>query len=184
MARARTPRSRWIEEGLQALAAGGPEAVRIELLAETLGVTKGGFYWHFRDRHALLREMLATWERTSVDEVIERVEGEGGDARARLQHLFALAADYAGDGLLGIDLAVRDWSRREQTVANRLRRVDNRRMEYLRTLFGAFCPDEDDVESRCMIVFSVWIANHFIAGEHGARSRADVLELVMRRLLA
>ena len=50
----RTPRSSWIEEGLRALAAGGPDAVRIELLAQALGVTRGGFYWHFDDRRALL----------------------------------------------------------------------------------------------------------------------------------
>src|SRR2546430_17587307 len=89
MAPTRTPRSRWIAEGLRALAAGGPDAVRIEPLAEALGVTKGGFYWHFADRRALLDEMLDTWERTSIDEVIERIESEGGDARARLRRLYA-----------------------------------------------------------------------------------------------
>ena len=178
----RTPRSRWIEEGLRALAAGGPDAVRIEPLAKALGVTRGGFYWHFEDRRALLKEMLDTWERASVDEVIERVESEGGDATARLRRLSALAD--SSDQLLTIDLAVRDWARREQAVAERLRRVDNRRMAYLRSLFGAVCSDEDDVEARCMTAFSLWIANHFIAADHGARSRADVLELVMRRLEA
>ena len=126
--------------------------------------------------------MLDTWERTSVDEVVERVESEGGDTRARLRRLSALAD--SSDQLLTIDLAVRDWARREQTVAERLRRVDNRRMEYLRSLFAALCPDEDDVEARCMIAFSLWIANASIAADHGARSRADVLELAMRHLEA
>jgi AcrR family transcriptional regulator len=180
MAPTRTPRSRWIEEGLRALAAGGPDAVRIEALAQALGVTKGGFYWHFGDRRALLDEMLDAWERASIDEVIERIEGEGGDARARLRRLFALASSTGG--LLKTDLAVRDWARREQTVAERLRRVDNRRAEYLRSLFGAICPDDDDVEVRCMVALSLWIGNHFIAADHGARSRADVLELALRRL--
>jgi len=180
MATTRTPRSRWIDEGLRALAAGGPDAVRIEALARTLGVSKGGFYWHFEDRRALLEEMLDTWERVSTDEAIERVEGEGGDARARLRRLFALAA--SGAALLRIDLAVRDWSRREQAVAERLRRVDNRRMDYMRSLFGAFCPDEDEVEARCMLAFSLWIGNHFMAADHGARSRADVLTLALRWL--
>ena len=46
----RTLRSGWIDEGLRALAAGGPDAVRIELLAKALGVSKGGFYWHFANR--------------------------------------------------------------------------------------------------------------------------------------
>src|SRR6266540_1558138 len=105
MALTRTPRSSWIDEGLRALAAGGPDGVRIEALARALGVTKGGFYWHFDGRRALLDEMLDTWERVSVDEVIERVESEGGDARARLRRLFALALSRGE--LLRIDLAVR-----------------------------------------------------------------------------
>ena len=183
MAATRTPRQSWIDEGLRALAAGGPDAVRIEPLARALGVTKGGFYWHFDDRRALLEEILDAWERVSVDEVIERIEAEGGDARARLRRLWALALDEFR-GVLSIDLAVRDWSRREQAVAERLRRVDNRRMDYMRSLFGAFCSDEDDVEARCMLAYSLWIGDHFIAADHGARSRADVVALALRRLEA
>src|SRR5499426_3467086 len=178
----RTPRSTWIKQGLRALAAGGPDAVRIEPLARTLGVTRGGFYWHFTDRNALLDEMLDTWERATTDEVIERVESEGGDARTKLRRAFTLTS--SSDGLLAIDLAVRDWARREQTVAERLRRVDNRRMDYLRSLFGAFCRDEDEVEARCMIFYSLWIGNHFIAADHGTRRRADVVKVVLRWLEA
>jgi len=183
----RTPRSSWIQEGLRALAAGGPDAVRIEPLAQALGVTKGGFYWHFEGRSALLEEMLDTWERVSVDEVIERIEGEGGNARAKLRRLSAIASsssEVLGIDPLRIDLAIRDWARRDKRVARRLRRVDNRRMDYMRSLFGAFCPDEDDVEARCLVFYSLWIGSDFIAAEHGGRSRAEVVERVVRRLLA
>src|SRR5215472_11105656 len=86
----RTPRSEWIEAGLQALASGGPAAVRIEVLAQALGVTKGGFYGHFADRNALLEEMLDTWERRATDETIERAERKGGNARIRLRRAGAL----------------------------------------------------------------------------------------------
>jgi AcrR family transcriptional regulator len=178
----RTPRTSWIEEGLRTLGVGGLDAVRIEKLASALGVTKGGFYWHFEDRRALLEEMLATWERVGVDAVIERVEGEGGDARAKLRRLFEIAS--AGGDLLKIELAIRDWARRDKAVAKSLRRVDNRRMDYMRSLFGAFCRDEDEVEARCILAISLWIGNHFIAADHGARSRSDVLELALRRLEA
>jgi AcrR family transcriptional regulator len=178
----RTPRTSWIEEGLRALGVGGPDAVRIEKLAQALGVTKGGFYWHFDDRRALLEEMLDSWERVGVDAVIERVEGGGGDARAKLRRLFAIAS--SGGDLLKIELAIRDWARRDKAVAKRLRRVDNRRMDYMRSLFGAFCRDEDQVEARCILAFSLWIGNHFMAADHGARSRADVLELALSVLEA
>ena len=183
MASTRTPRSSWIDQGLQALGAGGPDAVRIETLARALGVTKGGFYWHFDDRRALLLEMLDVWERVGVDEVISRIEAEGGDARTKLQRLFSLAST-GGAKALKVELAVRDWARRDKTVANRVRRVDNRRMEYMRSLFGAFCPDEDDVEARCMLVMSLFVANRFIAADHPGRTRADVLGVTLRRLLA
>jgi AcrR family transcriptional regulator len=182
MATARTPRGRWVDAGLQALATGGPQAVRVEALAKSLGVTKGGFYGYFDDRQALLEEMLNTWERTVIDEVIEHVEGGGGDARAKLRRLFGLAAEVRG--LMGIELAIRDWARRDPTVAARLRHLDNRRMDYMRSLFGAFCPDDDEVEARCLIAFSLWIGSHFVAADHGPRSREDVMTLALRRLEA
>jgi AcrR family transcriptional regulator len=182
MAITRTPRSEWVDEGLRALAAGGPDAVRIEPLARFLGVTKGGFYWHFDDRRALLDEMLDEWERRSVDEVIAAIEAEGGDARTRLRGLFALA--MSRPDVLRIDLAVRDWARREGSVAERLRRVDNRRMDYMRGLFAALCPDEEEVEVRALLAFSLWIGNHFIAADHGRRRRAEVMRLALIRLAA
>ena len=176
----RTPRSTWIDEGLRALAAGGPDAVRIEPLAQALGVTRGGFYWHFEDRRALLDEMLDTWERRSTDEVLERVESEGGDRRAKVRRAGMLTFSKE---LLPIDLAVRDWARRDKAVAGRLKRVDNRRIEYLRSLIGELSPDADDVEARSMLAFSLAIGNHFIAADHDDRSRAEVLELAVTRLL-
>ena len=177
----RTPRETWIDAGLQALAGGGPDAVRIDALAKALGVTRGGFYWHFHDRQALLDAMLDRWERRSTDEVIERVESEGGGPEARARRAGALTFS---DDLLPVDLAVRSWSRSDPRVADRLRRVDDRRMGLLRSLLAPFCTDEDDTEARCLIAFSVAIGNHFIAADHGARTRADVLDHVTRRLFA
>lgn len=175
-----TPRRKWIEAGLRALARGGPDAVRIEPLAQALGVTRGGFYWQFASRGALLEEMLDTWERATTEEVTERLEREGGDAAARLRRLLALTSP----GVVMTDLAIRDWARQDPAVAARLQRVDNRRMDGLRSLFASFCPDPDDAEARCLLCFSLLIGNHFIAADHGGRSRADVLDLALRRLAA
>jgi AcrR family transcriptional regulator len=169
----RTTRERWIEEGLRALADGGPDAVRVEVLAKRLGVTKGGFYGSFADRDALLAAMLDTWERESTDEVIARVDREGGDPRTRARRAGMLT--FSSDRLLPIDLAVRDWARRDEAVAERLRRVDNRRMGLLRETIGTFCADPDEVEARSLIAFCVAIGAHFLAADHGDRTRAQVL---------
>jgi AcrR family transcriptional regulator len=177
----RTPRGRWIEQGLQALAAGGPEAVRVEALAKSLGVTKGGFYGSFAGREALLEAMLDAWERESTDEVIDRVEREGGDPRTKIQRAGMLT--FSSDRLLPIDLAIRDWARRDKAVAERMRRVDNRRMALLRQMIGTFCSDADEVEARSLLAFCVAIGEHFLAADHGDRTRAQVLVRAVDLLL-
>jgi AcrR family transcriptional regulator len=176
----RTPRSEWIRQGLRALADGGPDAVRIEPLAKALGVTRGGFYWHFADRSAFLGAMLDAWEQATTGEVAQRLESGGGDTSAKLRRLFALTSP----GVLKTDLAIRDWARRDPALTERLRRIDNQRMDYLRFLFSACSQDRDEVEARSLLAFSLLIGNHFIASDHGTRNRADVVELALAQLVA
>jgi len=180
VAQTRTPRSTWIDAGLAALASGGPDAVRVDLLAKALDVTRGGFYHHFDSRGVFLEALLEAWEHRSTDEVLERVEAEGGDARDKVRKAGMLT--FSKD-LLPIDLAVRDWARRDKSVARRLRRVDNSRMEYLRALIGTFSDDADDVEARGMLAFALAIGSHFIAVDHPGSSRQQVVERATRRLL-
>ncbi len=71
---------------------GGRKASGSRLWQRRLGVSKGGFYWHFKDRGALLEEMLDSWEQSVVGDIIAQVEGEPGEPRAKLQHLFELAS--------------------------------------------------------------------------------------------
>ncbi|MFE3442824.1 TetR/AcrR family transcriptional regulator [Nocardia sp. NPDC059180] len=169
----RTPKASWIEQGLRALASGGPDAVRVEALAQSLGVTKGGFYGHFADRNALLREMLDTWEHECTFDVRERVEREGGDARAKARRAGVLT--FSDDRLRPIDLAVRDWARRDDEVAERLRRVDNYRIGYLRELLGTFCTDPDEIEARSLMAFCLAVGKYVIAAEHEGRTRDEVV---------
>lgn len=180
MATVRTPRTAWIDSALRSLGDGGPESVRVEALATSLGVSKGGFYWHFTDRQALLDEMLDIWEQAMVEDVIARVESETGDSRDSVRRLFELApsADFAAE------LAVRDWARRDKAVAARLRRVDQRRMSWLRSLFADFCSNDDDVEARSMLAYSLLIGGYFISAGHDDKSRSDVFHLALERLVA
>jgi AcrR family transcriptional regulator len=173
----RTPRRAWVEAGLRALAVGGPDAVRVESLATTLGVSKGGFYHHFVDRAALLEAMLETWEQRLVDEVIQRVDGDAGDARGRLHGLLTQKVD---DDVLDVELAVRDWARRDGDVAARLARVDDRRMDYMRTLFRATGCSELEAEARGLLVLTLFIGDRHVAARHGTISRAQVAAAAYR----
>jgi AcrR family transcriptional regulator len=176
----RTPRAKWIEAGLQALAEGGPDAVRIDPLAASLGVSRGGFYGHFDDRRAFVEALLDAWEEAAISEVLEQVEQRGGDPRAKIRRAGALTFS---DRLLPIDLAIRDWSRRDQAVARRLKRVDNQRMGYLRSLFAEFCADPQEIEGRSILAFALIIGHHFSAADHDPYTHAQALELAASQLL-
>lgn len=176
----RISRELWIETGLELLATEGPGAVRVEVLAQQLGVTRGGFYRQFGSRAELIDAMLDAWERRSIDDVRQRVESEGGDAprKARRAGMLTFAPDLAP-----IDLAVREWARRDQAVAARLRRVDNRRMDYLRELIATTSGDAGDVEARAMLAFSLVIGDHLIAADRFVGGRSRVLRDATRLIL-
>jgi hypothetical protein len=57
-------------------------------------------------------------------------------------------------------------------------------MDYLRSLFGQFCKDEDDVEARSMLLFSLFIGSYFIAVKHRGKTRSQVLQLATDLLLS
>jgi AcrR family transcriptional regulator len=183
MARARTPAESWVAAAFSQLAEGGSDTVRVEALANRLEVTKGSFYWHFRDRRALVDRMLDSWEHGVVDTVIGAVDSTQGTTRERLRRLFGLAADYATPESMGVELAIREWARRDERVAVRLRRVDDRRMAYMRSLFGELSADPDDVEARCLIAFALFVGDHFITAGHGSRTRAEVMTTALERLM-
>jgi AcrR family transcriptional regulator len=182
----KTPPEAWVDAGLTALAEGGPDAIRIEALAASLGVTKGGFYGEFADRNALVERMLDTWEQAVVDDVISRLENTDDDARTKLRHLFELARDRSGAAgrALAVELAIRDWARRSPGVGERLHRVDDRRMTYLRTLFRQISIDENDAEARSFLVLSLFVGNSLITAQHDGRSRREVINQALESLLS
>jgi AcrR family transcriptional regulator len=179
MAKARTPRYAWIAAARQALAEGGPGAVRVEVLAASLGVSKGGFYWHFANRDALLDEVLGAWETAMVDDVITQVSAATDDPRAMIRYLFDLAptADFA------LELALREWSRRDRGVARRVRSVDRRRMAWLRSIFGQLTSDPDEVDARSMLAYSLLIGSWFIVAHPDRRTRLEQLRRAREHLL-
>jgi AcrR family transcriptional regulator len=174
----RLGRGDWVLEALRALANSGVEAVRVEPLAKKLGVTKGSFYWHFGDRAALLAAVLADWERRATLAIIAEVEAAGGDARERLVALFrrALAAD------LRLDRRVRAWATDDAAAAAVLRRVDRRRIGYLRRLFAQMGHAKPLATALARLTYSAMVGA-FELGFHAAGSEGERAARLYQELL-
>jgi AcrR family transcriptional regulator len=132
-------RQDWIETGLVVLAESGMEAVRVEPLAKRMGVTKGSFYWHFKDRNDLLDAILTQWVEIDTNSIIERVNRLDADPKTKLLQLFELA--IVDDGLIpgfadgSIENAIRAWANHDPKVAALIDRVDRQRLDYTKDLF-------------------------------------------------
>jgi len=123
----------WIEAALQVLAEQGPRGVSVEPLARVLGVTKGSFYWHFKDRADLVRALLATWEFRAADDVVASVESGGGTPAEKLVRLFTGSRGgplylHAAPTLEG---AVRAWAAEEALAQDAVKSVDKKRRAYI-----------------------------------------------------
>src|SRR5690348_13217440 len=80
-ARATLTPDTWIAAATDVLVDEGIDHVRVDVLANQLGVTRGSFYWHFRDREDLLRRVLQAWHARATDQLTQRLEQASPDAR-------------------------------------------------------------------------------------------------------
>ncbi len=159
-------RQNWIEQGLQTLAEKGVEAVRVEPLAKKMGVTKGSFYWHFKNREDLLDAILQEWVKLQTNSIIERVEEVGGDAASKLLYLFELAVQDNGRA----ESAIRAWATNDSKILAVLAQVDQRRLNYTKNLFlqVGFAPFEAMVRAR--------MAYYALVGEFTIGTRSNQAE--------
>ncbi|MEL6470240.1 MAG: TetR/AcrR family transcriptional regulator [Cyanobacteria bacterium J06623_4] len=160
----------WIRAGAQVLAQSGVNAVKVEPIAKQLQVTKGSFYWHFKNRRALLEAILHDWVAAETDRVIEQVESEGGSAKEKLLRLFELTVQDDGQ----VERAIRAWAVSDSMPAEVLQIVDQRRLNYTKDLFVAvgFTPFEALVRAR--LVYYALVAEFMLSKE--PEKRADRLK--------
>jgi AcrR family transcriptional regulator len=127
-------RDEWIVAARKTLIKTGIAGVKIERLADKLGVTRGGFYWFFTDRNDLYDALLADWENTNTLPFFDAVEKAGPDGRGQLK---ALAELWIAEKEFSpaYDSAIRDWARTSARARQVVERVDGRRITLLTKVF-------------------------------------------------
>lgn len=143
----------WLQLGLQALAADGPEALTIDALCERATRTRGSFYHHFDSMEAYHQALARYWRQDYTDTIIEAVETEapGFEQQSRLNDL-ALAIDPR------IEQGIRRLAAINGTVADICNEVDARRMRYLASLYarsGRF--DAETAEALAGIEYAAFV---------------------------
>ena len=177
----------WIEAATQVLVDQGIDHVRVDVLATQLAVTRGSFYWHFRDREDLLRRVLQAWRESATEQLTRRLETASTDPREQLRDVISLPfRGRAAARAARIELAIRAWARRDEMARQAVDEADASRIAYHTQVFAAlgFAPVE--AAQRAFVLYSYEVTESLLTRQGSAAQKqarcAFMLRLAMQPL--
>jgi AcrR family transcriptional regulator len=175
-------RQAWIDAAAQALAEHGVDGVRVETLARKLAVTKGSFYWHFRDRQDLLSALLGHWKDGRIRDIVKQTRATAGEERARIFHVIEVYSAARSRKGMKIELALRDWAKRDPAAAAVVREVDAERLDRARRLFLALGLDFHEATGRSLLLYAYVFGQSLMsyAGEDLPQLKRWIAERIAR----
>jgi len=150
--KSRLSREDWLSRALDALADAGGGALTIDALTQRLGVSRGSFYWHFKDRADFVRQLIDHWSVLMTQRVTEETAQLDAGPKERL---LALMENLIAGQFNRYDMVVRVWAAHDRKAARLVENVDELRLAYVRSLFAemGFIGDELEMRTRTFVVY-------------------------------
>ena len=177
----------WIDAATEVLVDQGIDHVRVDVLATQLGVTRGSFYWHFRDREDLLRRVLQAWRERATVALTRRLESARPDPREQLHDAASLPfRGRAAAKAARIELAIRAWARRDEMARQAVDEADATRLAHHERIFTGlgFAPEE--ARGRAFLMYGYEVAESLLHRQGSAaerETRRAFVERFMQRSL-
>lgn len=144
----------WEHGALAMIAEEGIASLAIEALARRLGVTKGSFYWHFKNRDALLDAALERWEGDDTRALEQHIGAVGDNPRERLGALFRwVSGETQPHRIYAALLQALDHPR----VRPLMTRVSQRRMGLLEAAFRQAGLAPDNARHRARLTYAAYV---------------------------
>jgi len=174
----------WIAEARKLLVTKSIDAVRVEALAKEMGVTKGSFYWHFKDRDDLLKRMLMAWRDEATEQIIFRFESRGLPARELVRDLLSLPFHgAAAQQAAATELAIRAWGRRDEVARAIVDEVDAKRLSYIAQCFSALGYSIAEARARAFVLYSYELSESLLSDQGTPAQKAERRAFVEKLLL-
>ncbi len=166
------------------MATGGEGAIKVEPIARQMQVSKGSFYWHFKDLNGLKASMLAHWAKVATFEAIAQVEMEEDEGRARLFALIDLATgpqnkEYGGSSA---EAAIRNWARFDKKAAGVVKKIELARLGFVAELFEQAGQSAERAQQNARLLYGAMIGLEQLPGANGVKTRKG-LGLLLEKLL-
>jgi AcrR family transcriptional regulator len=169
-------RAEWLDMALKSVCKKGIAGLTVQGLARSLGIAKAGFYWHFRDRDELLRQLLDYWVHEITEVITKNVEVLALEPKSRLVRTAELILE---NDLTRYEIAIRQWALEDREAARAVRQADRIRLDFVRGAFSELGFENDDLETRAMLFtcYHTWESPMF-----GEISRKRRRELIAKRI--
>ena len=162
------PTERWYLTALEQLALGGIDSVRVEVVAEQLGVTKGMFYARFASRDAFLEAMIDYWRQRTTTGLVSELGAMDATPEDRLMRLFSIPEmDRARTGAY-IEMAMRTWGLTDERPAKALAEIDRHRLAYFEAVMVANGVPRAQAPARAFLIYSYVITDPLLPGDRSA----------------
>jgi AcrR family transcriptional regulator len=178
----------WVDHGLRTLAQAGPNALKIGQMAAGLNVSRGSFYWHFRDIADFRTQLLESWRERTTERIIRDIDAQQAEPD-RLGSLMTgafivkPAMDRATSPWAAED-AIRAWAATDVDIAAIVASVDDRRVAYIAELLAAAGVDRATANDRAAFLYWAYLGQAIImAPRHASATPAaveDICRLVTR----
>jgi len=175
----------WIQAARELLILRSIDAVRVDVLAKTLNVTRGSFYWHFTDRDDLLNRVLLSWQEEQTEQIIAGYRRQGVESRALIHELVELP--FHGRAAMkgsAVELAIRAWARRDETARRVVDVVDAKRLAYLEECFANLGFPAAEAKSRAFLLYCYMQSESLFRNQGSAEEKARRRQFVAEVLLA
>jgi AcrR family transcriptional regulator len=157
----------WARAALAAIGRGGIAAVAVESVAADLGATKGSFYWHFKNRDALIQAALDMWEQSRTESVIEDLDQEP-DPAERLRKLLEAAFERSPADRAELALLANPG---HPAATAAVRRVGQRRIAYIAEQLEKLGCDPGEAQDRAVVLYYIYAG--YLQVAHVAPDVAD-----------
>jgi AcrR family transcriptional regulator len=164
----------WIAAATAVLIDQGIDNVRVDVLAGQLGVTRGSFYHHFRDRDDLLRRLLQAWREGTTEQLTVRLEHASDDPDEQLADVLSLPfRGRAAERAARIELALRAWARSDAMAREFVDEADASRIAHIERVLRGFGFSAAECRHRGYLLYSYLIAESLINTARTPAQRRD-----------
>ena len=140
-------REKWLELAIEAMARECKSKFSLDSLINAMPVSKGSFYWHFKNRAEFLGALVEYWNRHDTQSVVEALEPlpQSASAADKLWELMCVVYEMS---YWRYELLIRSLTLEFPDLQQKVAAVDQKRSDTVRQLFAEMGFDGDELDMR------------------------------------